>query len=589
MSHASFYTSSAFLALMMFLSASFQQTESAEYVSPDLSEEMFRVEEIKLPVHQMKNLASQLVTMATRQQDRSAVSRRASAQLLALAMQLDLSNQQARELNEWLAAGELPEISNEEEIKHALRSILNCQQWLSNSTAGYASNELANAITDAVSTMNPQAEMSEELYVWSSVMLPLEEVEVVARPVEKVESDESVIPFEVKEFSANALVLDSTTPQNEAQSKPFFSPLKITLNDCDPYGSSSLNTQTEQSAEVNDIVKLGSMLDQILYARRGGLSAYHATISDPVFLAKKNHQLIASNLAMSFMASAYDKRLRDDVFLCAKLSKNSPLTEVDQPWQVFRALRNIVSINTSETSGLIIISPSYEKILAEALVMNEIEFFIRWDIYTASQLYEAIELAVKEPKENRKKADELFESIRELSKRMDVKDLVQNRAVKERLLDIVKLQPQHFSAKMLLMASSRNRETKLSEKTLSLALLEPVQKIYQASSRGLHDADTLSEQKSIYTNAVAVMSELNSFVRSQNRDTFDKAVSLTKDYKILVREMDNLSRTRPSSSERGAFMSTRYRERLKDLNMKSRTLYSEIHAMTGKMRTQPNR
>lgn len=138
------------------------------------TQELFLLEKIPLQVDTIKLISRQLFTLSQRPQDKSAIQRRASTQLLILATQLDPTNKQARESNKSIRKGHIKYPSTSDQVVKAKSKLRFHQKWLSNPDAGHDANTLANLLTDATKTLSPETANNEDLANWKGVTPPLQ-------------------------------------------------------------------------------------------------------------------------------------------------------------------------------------------------------------------------------------------------------------------------------------------------------------------------------------------------------------------------------------------------------------------------------
>ena len=161
---------------------------AASYTRPDEAKELFQLEKIPLQVNSMKEIARQLVIISCREQDESAVQRRASAQLLALAIRLDPTNQEARETDLAFSKGETPEASSDAKILQSKSKLRFYKKWLASSDAGVDANLLAGYMTDATKILNPNTIDNPDIAKWAGILPPLRKTDDPSPPTDVADS-----------------------------------------------------------------------------------------------------------------------------------------------------------------------------------------------------------------------------------------------------------------------------------------------------------------------------------------------------------------------------------------------------------------
>ena len=127
-------------------STSFAET----YPEPEISTMMFRVDKLPLDPDRMKNIADNLVVLASKNADGDQAQLSNNAKLLAIAMRLDSKNKEAKRLSESLSNNAVIEEFSPERRHKAVESTLGLIGLLSKADEGSEVNRFTNYLKDAM-------------------------------------------------------------------------------------------------------------------------------------------------------------------------------------------------------------------------------------------------------------------------------------------------------------------------------------------------------------------------------------------------------------------------------------------------------
>ena len=109
-------------------------------------------------------------------------------------------------------------------------------------------------------------------------------------------------------------------------------------------------------------------------------------------------------------------------------------------------------------------------ILPSLLALETPGFFFEYEVLLASNFKELLEQSAKTPPEPLAKAVTQYGIIRQKAGTQDIRHYITNRFVRQRLAEVSREAPCHFSAKMLLVQASGERPTVLPRKVLGADL-----------------------------------------------------------------------------------------------------------------------
>jgi hypothetical protein len=553
-----------FLILLVILTHTVLTGLAATYIRPNCDKELFPLEKIPLHVHNMKKISSNLVILTQRKQDDTPLQRRANAQLLALAMQLDPTNKEARMLDQTLSKGVIPKPESPEKILSAKSQIRFYQRWLASPDVGAPANQLALYLADATKTLSPDTINQPDSADWSGVVPsikhytpPPKKIETpsskTAKPADSVtknkdKTEPSALSYQITPISIKAPL---TIEKRESYKNPKYkalqyrtirhtsiTPISLQIRAYTPKKASPktimtlpLPWQKVESQRLASAKKITQPITRQLEALHKDLPGSKITVSleKDTKYAFSNQQTITAPIAIMLEASLLNKPLRQDLVVCASMDESGAFLQPANFWQLIDILRK------NNQRGRLIVSPKSAELLAQILVYDEPEFFIRWEVFTAKNLKQAIEIATQGSSDPIIKSSELFQTIQQLTKRTSISKLSVNKAVRQRLNKITTLAPNHLSARILLIQGSRKRPNKLSETTLAHELL-PILK-HLEKTLGSTEGDNLPPSSELKETLKTLRNELNRFDGLINRiqdDLYDDTLNILNNFRRLI-------------------------------------------------------
>ena len=536
-------------------------------------QENINMSQIALPVYTMQQLSKHLTTLASREQEATSIQKRASHQLLSLAITLDLANQDARETYELYRLEQSLEAPSEASLTTAYDQVLEAIAWLENPSAGQASNDLSIYLQDAVQIFQQDSLEQgklKDLAQWSSIM-PQQLTQHKETPTAASTPEEMpVVTVPKPTFKEQFHIKESRVYAPVAMQKgTLITPIQMTLS---PSQQNEEHTLIITSGEkplsprnegVNGRVK--DKINPILKNRHSSLAAYHSNVSilenqKPQF----NDPLIAP-IALMLETSIQNKPLKENLHICANILPNGKLTTPHHLWSF------LVPLRQSESGGILIVAPSSKELLTQLLVYNEPEFFQRWEVYTAENLDEALTYGSLSHRTTNESSS-LFKSIQELSPKMSIDQLTTNKVVRKRLIKILQIEPKLFSAECLLLQGSSKRPRYLSKNALISELAPVINKFSSfMSNDSFYDYSmtelSMTAGKSLHVSSRATLDALGKLIDTENQDLYKKALTVANNFKLETNARKRLLRDPYDNN---------HRERLLKLKIESMELVHEI-------------
>ena len=566
------------LAMMTTTSAS----RAAGYIEPDHTTELFQLEKIPLPQHRMQQLGKSLVIVALRKHDGSPIQQQATARLLLLAMQLDPQNKRPQEISQALAAGKNPPASADHLITKCTADIQNLQSLLSKPQARAEANQLARYLKDACKTLRPDTSKHQDSANWKGVLPALSAYKTPIKnipqappkpnkasppPPKPTQAKKSAPRFHLVEQSIylpisiqkknedlEALLADDQDPEkgeeqeaSETVKAMTLASMILKLNPCQPEEA----TKPFISLSYSDVpmLELDPLIKQLIKGRHSILPHFKGVINFPDGNHRSGNQLaLAGPLALMLEASLANSPLRDDLCLLADINAKGDVIEPDNFWELLTALRQV------SHGGRLIVSAESAEIMQQLLVYKEPEFFTQWEVFSVSNIDQALAAAIEQSSADLSKASELFASFQELSSNKTLTQLAADHNIRPALDEMVQLAPEHLSANMLLLQGGGKRPTHLSERALRLELRPLIDELNSGLQFETEQPNS-DELEKTHEQIRVKLEQLEPLVSRDDDPLYEDTVELVKDLKKLaslrkrIQKRNNNESTREKAAE----------------------------------------
>ena len=583
------------LRLLALLTIASHAGFAAPYHRPNESKELFQLENIPLQVHTMRKISKHLVVLASRKQNNSAEARRASAQLLALAMRLDPTNPTIRETDKSFAKGSPPPQADNNQVAKAMNRVQFYKRWLASPNAGENANILASLITDATKTLDPQTRNQPDTADWSGVLPaiqgltqarpPKPEPNLPSQPQKPSSNNvtQSVVPQ--AQFHLTKLLIHAPlTIERRKNWAPPSSPkaasdrythkkllARIEMEIAQSSNTNNTLTNTKTAKNTNPLTvkffpslekenstnaakpnplgvtlqstvyqKISYTLNTLLHSRHSKIPASEIKIKlSHGRYALSNYLAITAPLAIMLEASATNQPLRKDLYICAAINAQGELRQPQYFWEQFQLLRN-----SGQRGRLIVAAESYD-LMIQSLAFGDPDFFTHWEVFSAETFDEAMELAPQKNPKNIADASALFRTIQQLTQKSQVTQIAVNQAVRSRLSEIVGLAPNHLSAKALLVQGSVKRPAHLNSLALAHVMFPIITHIEQRlPSRTATSVPSSNQLKMIHTELRESIDPLAPLVDRTDDELYQQTLTLINEFRrleILLRRSKHIS------------------------------------------------
>jgi hypothetical protein len=568
--------------LSIILAMTISVSRAAEYIEPDHTTELFQLEKIHLPQHRMQQLGKSLAIIALRKHDSSPIQQQATARLLLLAMQLDPQNKRPQEISQALAAGKNPPASADHLITKCTADIQNLQSLLSKPQARAEANQLARYLKDACKTLRPDTSKHQDSANWKGVLPALSAYKTPIKNIPQAPPkpnkasppppkptpakksaprfhliEQSIylpISIEKKNEDLEALLADDQDPEkgeeqeaSETVKAMTLASMILKLNPCQPEEA----TKPFISLSYSDVpmLELDQLIKQLIKGRHSILPHFKGAINFPDGSHRSGNQLaLAGPLALMLEASLANSPLRDDLCLLADINAKGDVIEPDNFWQLLTALRQV------SHGGRLIVSAESAEIMQQLLVYKEPDFFTRWEVFSVSNIDQALAAAIEQSSADLSKASELFASFQELSSNKTLTQLAADHNIRPALDEMVQLAPEHLSANMLLLQGGGKRPTHLSERALRIELRPLIDELNSGLQFETEQPNS-DELEKTHEQIRVKLEQLEPLVSRDDDPLYEDTVELVKDLKKLaslrkrIQKRNNNESTREKAAE----------------------------------------
>ena len=519
----------------------------------------FRRDLLPIDVETMKQLCGQLTTISASVDSKNHEHQRTAAQLLALAQALDPVNRQTMDLLDQLSEENTP-ITPELAVVAAAKSrAWRTQSWLASDEAGKDGNTLALCLGEALAKVDPDSPSASgyknETGPWKNWVASLDEFEpknepqiseLEESPEETPEEDDpNEEPSDNKEvvFARNSAVITSPFWLYREETRDYI--LKLT--------PVTMSTSTDQEHEnfrydlkdfdeerirpiLMEINKstVPSFREKYHGLPRGGV--VHLSLPPKDFYSiRRNGEALSA--AAAVLASSSISGDEPTGIVIGIVENDGKLTLPKNSWELIRSL-------TECPPTRIVLPKPAEEMLNGLLTMDNLGFFMKHDIFLASNLDELIAFSKKKPDAAVAASLSNFASIREKST-SSIGPFVTNQFVRGRLETIATATPQYASAQFLLMQAKGKRPTQLSEKCLAYQIRAALIPLNQISDYYSDDEDhrvTSTLVQAAHESARTALDPLDRMVVEANdRALYNEALNLANTARTLARAMKKVS------------------------------------------------
>jgi hypothetical protein len=416
-----------------------------EFAAPAEWPVPFRSDQVPLEVTTMLDFSERLTRLVDSQESESASGRRRVAQLLALALALDPANVTASQLLVEFTAGRSRPAADLEEIEKFRTSLQPYLTWLETPAAGGSGQALAACLRDVMTPLDSKDAPAEQ-GAWRDWIPPLAAYETKPVEPEKITPAEptAAIPLLAK-ATVSSIFPKLEKVMGEQQWILTHAPLLMT----------AAGTETEERAPFS--LTIGST---------DYSEAFENLSTQLVKLLEKQPTKLPEGISVTLSGNALDdsasSRKRQNISAAAAVLASAAVTGqrpgnvtilgvIDEYgafklspgfWDQLKALK-------PGTGERLVLPTAAAEYLPAMLVLNQPEFFMKYEVLLASNFTELLDLTAETPNETLVKVSTHFRECCQKSMKQQLLSYLADPVVNRRLTEITRLAPYHYSAKIL--------------------------------------------------------------------------------------------------------------------------------------------
>lgn len=523
----------------------------------------FRRDQLPIDVETMKKLSRQLTTLCASLDKENPEQQRTAAQFLALAQSLDPVNQETADLLDLFTREQKPHRPNSSSLADAKTQAWQTQSWLASEESGRDGNALALCLGDVLAKVDPGNRSASahktERGKWSDWVAALDDFRKNSEPEiiednsiaendgsheEQANSNQEEEPSHEKEIKFARKTATITTPlwiyKEDTESYELkLTPINLNTWNDDNYDEFRYNVRgVDEDRMRPSLASINRSTVPWLKQKyhglpRGGVIDLSTPAKD-TYSIRRNADAISA--AAAVLASASISGHEPTGIVLGIVQNDGKLTMPKNAWELIKTL-------SSAPPSRIVLPKSAAESLTTLLVMNDLEFFMKHDIFFADNIDELIAFSKKTPDAPIAASLANFASIRQKATN-SIGPFVTNPFVRERLEAIVAATPNYASAQFLLLQASGKRPSQLSEKMLAQqirAAMRPLSELARSYDTGEGYQLTSATIQSAHDLSRAALDPLDRLIASSGRELYGQALDLSNTARTLARAVKKLS------------------------------------------------
>ena len=579
------------LSIVVYLSSCTQQLWADQYVLPFEDAQILRADRLPLDAPTMVILSQALTTLAQRQQEWSAEQLRCNAQLLALALRLDANNEQAQKLNQMFLRGQLRRFAEHNDIELATRRIKEVLHFIEKESAGSEANLLAEMIKDTLlvvgvldemvvdheevkerwrgnvanlgayraqeETLEPAAiaedigmsllDNGKKANLESSSTETGEVSELVPKTSEdafnKVLDERQSYPaqyfLEASSFHCTAFYRvrkeyngAEEGKYSQSRAQVGVTPFNARVFSADHLGLRLVQTQIP-SSQVFEKEVLESTKAALETRWKGELPRGLLEVQIAEGFSILSRSSIAASLTMAVESMLSGEGLFERLVVGFGVSQNG---RVIRPQSFWPTLEKICELSGNHR---VLVTPSSEEDFMQLIALNQWECLLNHEVVGVVDFDEAVRWGSATIKDELiAQASVMFEEVRQAApEHSSKKAFFENPFVREKLAQILKIWPQHISAKVLLAVGASESSQKYEDRYFAMELMYltrefqrilNTQEYKSLSSEWAYEFNETLEQR---------LAEIQPFVSESQQELYEKVIRMNTELRSLARAL----------------------------------------------------
>lgn len=477
---------------------------AATYVAPKSEDRiLIEVDKIPLDTDTIKWVGSYLSNLAEQQVGGTALELRSSAKLIAIAQQLDPSNNRFKEANSALVSAQKPaplDPTKSEQHQRRLWTIIN---FLASSEGSDQGRVLAALTMDALVGIAPKNPALKDFRApsdqWHSTIAKLEKFKFEPEP--ELVSNERISHSDLPSIDPTTIEEESNFEEKPEQAKwhtrqlsivaPFttyyldsdnrtrhelaINQLKISINSSSLESGKSIQISSKPTIHNQDrLSHLTHSIERVLKTQWKSIEPAKISIRcDSAYSYSNDHNIVTAALVVALDSSLAEKSLRKNLVVAAPMDNKEKFTDSTRYWATFN---NLV---TNCESSRVLVSPETVGYFKQLIALEKIDFFVKNEVITVTDLLQARAYSSKVESTEIANSSALFEELKTALDNKSLRSMTQNKFVRQKLEQILKSTPNHLSAKMLLAYGEVKIMPSLDSKYLGLELSNIISKSKQ--------------------------------------------------------------------------------------------------------------
>jgi chorismate mutase len=455
------------------------------YEPPHPVKIMFHVDKLPIDKGMRQNISRNLTLLAKREHDGKAEEHRLTAQLLMLAMRLDSKNTPAIELNNQLSnGGELPK-SDEQTRANALLVLRRASEQLSKTHRQSEARILEAYLQDvlvALDKSDPLAVRHEEhIKRWEGIVPNVDKQSVIAMPdiirENRDSPDDKDDMLDQPDSGTENEPEDVGKSQEYASWKMHNSSVKIPLifftmiDEHVEYSEkladmnvqifprvkldSNLMLELKPWADEEQIEEFKNNINPMMKSQFEKYESVKVEITTDERLSHRSLNRMLFPLCLQLKASQKNIQIKPGLFTLGDLSGDK-ITRNNDFWHLLKYLRK-----EKGRGQRLFIPVEAGADLKQLVALEEEDFFVRNEVLLVSNIDEAVDLLGESKNPDINLAAAEFAKIQEMIGEKSIGPFAVNSKIRAQLEGILAKNPNHFSAKMILLRGNVSRAKKI--------------------------------------------------------------------------------------------------------------------------------
>lgn len=529
---------------------------SAAFIAPT-DQAPFRRDQLPITTETMKQLADDLTILCASLPMEQPDEQRHAAQFVAVCLAIDPGNKFAESLLEKYQLGELPHGPGSAILNDTKARVWSTQSWLASDEAGKDGIALGLCLGDALAKLDPQhpsaASFRKERGNWNNWVAPIEEFTLKSseenlpheeeKPAEEVPPQEETprdldASFKLKEAVLSSPLWTYVDGENRVYSFGIV-PVKLKTWQDQDYDRFRYNLDNIDADRIRPTLRsINSATVPRLEQTYGNLpkgGVVNLTLPDKAIYSIRFSGESLGAVAGVLAASSLNGEAPTGIVV-GVIDGEGKLKMPANAWEIIRLL-------SAAPRSRIVLPADCAELLSALMLMDDLAFFMKHDVFLASNYEELIAFSKEKPDAKISEALALFAAIREKST-SSIGPFVTYPTVRSRLETIAKDMPQYASASYLLLHASGKRPSQLSSKTLAhqvRAAIAPLQQIVEYYEDEEDYKATSTVIQAAHDSSRAALDPIDRFVASTDRPLYTEALALSNTARTLARAVKKIA------------------------------------------------